>query len=41
MLFTPPRNRFQEELSGLDVSGLTPVEALNVLHRLVEEAKEG
>ena len=41
MLFAPSDYRLREELKKVDVSALTPLEALNLLHRLVEEAKKG
>lgn len=39
-LFTSKDQRIREELKSLDVSSMTPVEALNVLYRLSEEAKK-
>ncbi|TAK00042.1 DNA mismatch repair protein MutS [bacterium] len=39
-LFKAADRRLSEELKSLDVSVLTPVEALNILHALVEEAKK-
>jgi DNA mismatch repair protein MutS len=39
-LFGAPQDRLREEMNKLDVTQMTPVEALNVLHRLVEEAKK-
>lgn len=39
-LFSPANHRLGEELKKLDVSVLTPLEALNILHRLVEEVKK-
>lgn len=39
-LFSPANHRLGEELKKLDVSVLTPLEALNLLHRLVEEVKK-
>ena len=39
-LFSPPQDRLREELRTLDVSLMAPIEALNVLHRLAEEAKK-
>lgn len=41
MLFSPQDSRLREELRAVDTSVLTPVEALNVLDRLVGEAKKG
>ena len=32
-------NRLRDELSRLDPSRMTPIEALNMLHKLTEEAK--
>ena len=39
-LFSPPVDRFRDELSKLDVSHMTPMEAMNALHELTEEAKK-
>ena len=39
-LFGTAHDKIGEELKKLDVSVLTPVEALNILHALVEEAKK-
>ncbi|MFQ5850482.1 MAG: DNA mismatch repair protein MutS [Candidatus Binatia bacterium] len=39
MLFAPPDYKLREELRGVDVSVLTPIEALNLLYRLVERVK--
>ncbi len=39
-LFKAADHRLSEELKKLDISVLTPVEALNILHALVEEAKK-
>ncbi len=39
-LFQAPYQRVAEELAEVDVMRLTPLEALNVLNRLVESAKE-
>jgi len=39
-LFNAADRRLGEELKKLDISVLTPVEALNILHALVEEAKK-
>ena len=41
MLFSPQDSRLREELRAVDTSVLTPIEALNVLDRLVGEAKKG
>ncbi len=42
MLFTSSDYKLREELKRVDVSVLSPIEALNYLHRLVKEAnKEG
>jgi DNA mismatch repair protein MutS len=42
MLFTSSDYKLREELKRVDVSVLSPIEALNYLHRLVNEAnKEG
>ncbi len=40
VLFAPSDSKLREELKRVDVSVLTPVEALNLLNRLVEEAKK-
>jgi len=40
VLFTSSDTKLREELRRVDVSVLTPVEALNLLNRLVEEAKK-
>jgi DNA mismatch repair protein MutS len=40
MLFTSTDHRIRKELEQVDISTLTPIEALNLLHRLVEEARE-
>lgn len=40
MLFGAADQRWREELRNIDVTTLTPVEALNILHRLTEEAKK-
>ena len=40
VLFTPSDTKLREELRRIDVSVLTPVEALNLLHGLVEESKK-
>jgi DNA mismatch repair protein MutS len=39
-LFSMPHQRLTEELANTNVMNLTPLEAMNVLNRLVEEAKE-
>jgi len=39
-LFSAVADRFRDELSRLDVARMTPIEALNLLHRLSEEAKK-
>ena len=39
-LFHAAQNRFHDELSKLDVSHMTPIEALNVLFKLSAEAKK-
>jgi DNA mismatch repair protein MutS len=39
-LFAAPENRLRTELSTIDVERLTPVEALNRLHELVERARK-
>jgi DNA mismatch repair protein MutS len=39
-LFTAPENRLRSELSAMDVERMTPVEALNRLHELVERARK-
>ncbi len=40
MLFADADSRFREELKRVDVNVMTPVEALTLLNRLVEEAKQ-
>jgi DNA mismatch repair protein MutS len=39
-LFAAPENRLRTELSTIDVDRLTPMEALNRLHELVERARK-
>jgi DNA mismatch repair protein MutS len=39
-LFSAVADRFSDELSKLDVARMTPIEALNLLHKLSEEAKK-
>jgi DNA mismatch repair protein MutS len=39
-LFGAPENRLRDQLSQLDVARMTPIEALNLLHKLSEEAKK-
>jgi len=39
-LFNISNDRLREQLSQLDVATMTPIEALNALHRLTEEAKK-
>jgi DNA mismatch repair protein MutS len=39
-LFSAVADRFRDELSKLDVARMTPIEALNLLHKLSEEAKK-
>ncbi len=39
-LFSVPENRLRDQLSGLEVARMTPIEALNLLHHLSEEAKK-
>jgi DNA mismatch repair protein MutS len=39
-LFAPIDDRWRDQLSQLDPSNMTPMEALNLLHRLTEEAKK-
>jgi DNA mismatch repair protein MutS len=39
-LFASVDRRLREELRRIDVTGLTPMEAINLLHRLSEEAKK-
>ena len=39
-LFSGADRRFSEELKKIDVSVLTPLEALNILHSLAEQAKK-
>jgi len=40
MLFGAMERKLREELRKVDVSVLTPIEAMNLLHNLVEEAKK-
>jgi DNA mismatch repair protein MutS len=39
-LFGPADNRLREQLSQIDVSSMTPMEAMNTLFRLTEEVKK-
>ena len=39
-VFAPADRKLREELRSIDVTQLTPIEAMNVLHRLSEEAKK-
>ena len=39
-LFTGAEDRFREQLRSIDVSTITPVEALNILFKLTEDAKK-
>jgi DNA mismatch repair ATPase MutS len=39
-LFSVSDNRLREQLSHIDVTTMTPVEAMNTLHRLTEEVKK-
>ncbi|HWH79022.1 MAG TPA: DNA mismatch repair protein MutS, partial [Candidatus Binatus sp.] len=39
-LFSALENRLRDELSALEVARMTPIDALNLLHRLSEEAKK-
>jgi hypothetical protein len=39
-LFASADRRLREELRSVDVTQLTPIEALNMLHKLSEEAKK-
>ena len=39
-LFSAEDNRLRQRLTQLDVGNLTPIQALNVLHELSEEAKK-
>ena len=39
-LFTSADNRYRDQLAALDVARMTPIEALNRLHELSEEAKK-
>ncbi len=39
-LFTSKEQKIREELKSLDVASMTPLEALNLLNRLSEEAKK-
>ncbi|HEY2988893.1 MAG TPA: DNA mismatch repair protein MutS [Candidatus Binatia bacterium] len=40
-LFSAAETRLREEIEKIDVLALTPLEALNLLHELVEQAKKG
>ncbi len=39
-LFAPPDNRWRDRLAQLDVANLTPIQAMNLLHELNEDAKK-
>jgi DNA mismatch repair protein MutS len=39
-LFASAEDRFREQLRSIDVSTMTPVEALNILFKLSEDAKK-
>ncbi len=39
-LFAAVADRFRDRLAELDVARMTPIEALNLLHKLSEEAKK-
>jgi DNA mismatch repair protein MutS len=39
-LFNPPQNVVIEELKNLDTSKITPIEALNKLHKLKDKLEE-
>jgi hypothetical protein len=39
-LFASAGDRFREQLRSLDISMITPVEALNILYKLTEDAKK-
>ena len=39
-LFAPADNRWRDRLASLDVANLTPIQAMNLLHELSEEAKK-
>jgi hypothetical protein len=39
-LFASAEERYREQLRGIDVSTITPVEALNILFKLSEDAKK-
>jgi DNA mismatch repair protein MutS len=39
-LFSVSDNRLRERLSQIDVSSMTPIEAMNMLYRLTEEIKK-
>jgi len=39
-LFAPLERKFHEELARLDLSQVTPIEALNLLHKWADEAKK-
>jgi len=39
-LFSAAENRLRDQLSGLEVARMTPIEALNLLYHLSEEAKK-
>jgi DNA mismatch repair ATPase MutS len=40
-LFRPPEEVIMEKLQKLDISSMTPLDALNYLHRLKENASPG
>jgi DNA mismatch repair protein MutS len=40
-LFQSPRDALREDLRQIDVTQVTPIEAIQILNRLVERAKEG
>ena len=39
MLFSPESDAIIEELKELDTDNITPMEALKILHKLVQKAK--
>ena len=39
-LFNPPQNLVIEEIRNIDTSKITPIEALNKLHKLKEKLEE-
>lgn len=38
--FQPKPSEIEEELRNIDILNITPIEAMNILNRLVEKSKE-